>query len=117
MADEPIAKFQFAEIQILRKNLAEKPIAFDGDFNFDIKVEIRVHGESKHVIPFVYVNIRDGDKTQPLAEFLIICLFNVENFDTAIIGDEEDKKIWHVPKLMQDIIKPMSISTVRGVIY
>src|SRR5215212_5181117 len=99
MADELIAKFEFTEIQIFRKNVVEKPINnFEGNFKFGLRVDIRVHAESKHVIPFVDVTISDGNKPGHLAEFLIICLFHVENFDTAIIWDEE-KKIWHVPKL------------------
>ncbi|MEJ7739912.1 MAG: hypothetical protein WKF97_20995 [Chitinophagaceae bacterium] len=116
MEDTPQIEFRFTGIQIISKKMEETPKDFTSVvFNFDIRIENRIRAESDLVIPFVFVNIRFGDKIEYLASFIIACLFRVSDFKKYIILNEN--KVYDVPRNLTAIIHPVSISTARGVIF
>jgi len=118
MSEEEPINFRFAAIQIISKSLAEvKPEIINKSFNanFDIKVDTRVNADLHFVIPFIMVKIRDGDESESLAEFTIACYFEVLEFDKFIKLNEND--LYQVPAPLESILRPVSISTARGIIY
>jgi hypothetical protein len=113
---EPI-QFFFRNIQILSKYLkepAKDPLS--GVFNFSIRIENRVKPENNLVIPIVFVEIRDGNKPELLARFSIACLFEIVDFASRILYNEENQS-YDIPKELNSIFQPVSISTARGVIF
>lgn len=116
MSDTPI-KFSFVDIQIISKKL-ESPLIFNeikGDFSFEIQVEIRIKPELSLVIPYVSVKVKDINNSEPLATFIIACLFHVIDFNHVVKLKENG--VYHVPQELEKTIKPVSISTIRGIIY
>lgn len=117
MDSEPI-KFRFASIEIISKKVAP----FHGGnldkkllFNFGIKVETRVHAPLKYVIPFVFVEIKEGDNQESLADFTIACYFEVEDFEKVITLNNDG--LYTVPIQLDSLIRPVAVSTARGIIY
>jgi len=117
MNNEPI-KFRFVSIQIISKSIAALlPENLDRQlfFNFDIKVETRVQAPLKFVIPFVSVKIRQGENPESLAEFVIACYFEIEDFENVITLNDDG--LFNVPVQLDSLIRPVSVSTARGIIY
>lgn len=108
-------KFRFAAIQIISKTLEPRPEKIEGIFNFDIKAEIKVGESHNLVMPHIYVKIKDADNPNPLASFIIAFLFEVIEFSTLIKINENG--LYDIPKELEDTIRPVSISTARGIIY
>jgi hypothetical protein len=107
---------KLVEIVIFRKSLNDMPIApLSGIFAFDVKVDVRVQAENKLVMPFVEVAIRDGEKSDHLADFRIACIFVIPEFETKILLNE--KNVYVIPPELEKRIKPIAISTARGIIY
>lgn len=108
--------FRFASIQIISKTVVElSREAIAPSFNFDIRVETRVKAPQSLVVVFVYVNIKDVDKKDPIASFVVACLFEITDFDKIILLNEENVHI--IPPQLSSIFTPVSISTTRGVIF
>ena len=108
--------FKFAAIQILSKRVLEMPPGKAGTvFSFEIKVEVKVQLSMKLVIPHITVQIIDDETKKELAEFVIDYLFEVEDFDKVIVKNTHG--LYVIPELLENIIKPVSVSTTRGIIY
>lgn len=109
-------EFRFVGIDIKSKMLNElgntKP---DASVTFNIRVESKVAQDQGIVIMNVIVKIYDAVDSQTFAEFNIDCLFHIIDFEKHI--KLNDKSLFVIPPFLESIMKPVSISTVRGVIY
>jgi hypothetical protein len=117
MSEEKI-EFRFSGIQVMAKNLY--PLAVNRPvpilFNFEVKVETRVQPEVGFVVMNVIVTIRDNDYLETVcADFSVWCLFQIIDFDKFIKKTAGGEYL--IPELLDKTIKPVSISTVRGIIY
>lgn len=116
MSENPI-KFRFAGIEIIAKSLSEiRPTnLINTNVLFDLKIEVKVQAELKMVLPYVTVKIRSAEIPDYLASFIIACFFEVEDFDNAILLNEQGLHV--IPPELDMTIRPVSISTARGIIY
>ncbi len=115
METQPI-KFRFTGIQLLSKemrSLVAEPLTAEM-FNYNIRVETRVQAKTKSVLIFVFVNISDN-KENYLAKIEAVCVFEIEKFDEVLKLNENN--LYDVPGELNDTIRPVSISTVRGIVY
>lgn len=115
MSDDQVINFRFIAIHIVSKSLMPLTEPLSGIFIFEIKVEVRVVPEKGIVMPTVDIMILEDKTKKELANFKIACSFEIVDFDTVILKNEEGKFL--IPKPLQDIIQPVSISTARGVVY
>ena len=119
MSDEKIIEeqinFRFASIHVMSKRVDELKIENLGKaFNFQVTVETKVQPTGKLVIPYVYVKIMFVDNTDSIADFTIACAFYIEEFEKVILPNELG--VYTVPQDFDNLIRPISISTARGVI-
>ncbi len=116
MDEEKLIHFRFTAIHILSKKL--EPLTKEGipqEFTFQIKTEVKVQEQINVVIPHVMIQIMNDKTQKELAEFTVGCFFEIEDFNNAIIKNEEG--VYIIPQSLLGIILPVSISTVRGIIY
>src|SRR5690349_10944228 len=110
---EPI-QFQFVGIQVLAKSMEKIPQGgLNREFNFDLKVDTKVNTSLKLVMPVVSVSIKQREIH--LGSIVVACLFEVVDFDNRIIKNEEG--LYVIPPHLENIIRPVSISTCRGIMY
>ena len=117
MSEEQL-EFRFSGIQVMSKNVYPldegKPVP--SIFAFEIKVEPRIQPEQALVIMNVMVTIKDNDNPDKIcADFMVWCAFQVVDFEKFIIKNADGNYL--IPDGLDQTIKPVSISTVRGVIY
>jgi hypothetical protein len=115
--DNVQVRFLFVGIHIISKNMLELPQPPTNGvvFNFNLKVETQIQAENKLVISVVSVTITDQQRSLDLANFKIACLFQIDNFREAIVLNDEG--LYIVPPNFEATIRPVSISTARGIIY
>lgn len=115
MSDEPI-QFKFTSIQIISKSLtsihADKS---NVSFDFEIKIDTKVYAPNKLVLCHVNIVIKEKESSDIVASFVVACFFEVIDFDKHIKLQENG--LYQVPDTLESIIRPVSLSTVRGVIY
>jgi hypothetical protein len=117
MSEENI-QFRFAGIEIISKSLSEirySGIPISNSVNFEVKVEIKVQAERKMILPYITVKIKSIDNGDILASFVIACFFDIPNFEADILLDEQGLHL--IPTALDLTIRPVSISTVRGIIW
>lgn len=115
MDNSPI-NYGFIGITIVSKSMEEvPPEGITNLFHFEIRVEIRAESAKNLVIPFVFVNIKNSDKTKSLAKFIIACLIEVKDFGKKILLNKEN--LYVIPDDFSITLRQMSLSTARGVIY
>ncbi|HLX90807.1 MAG TPA: hypothetical protein VKR32_03945 [Puia sp.] len=110
--------FKFIGIQINSKSMEPLPPGRQvfNDFNFNVTAGTTVNAENKIVMAMVTVIISEHPGPGPtLATFLISCVFQLEKFDEIIKKDE--KGIYTVPPEVDNLFRPVAISTCRGIIF
>lgn len=116
--NEERIEFSFTAIQVISKTLyplIEQEV-IPTVFNYEIKVETRVQPEKRFVINNIIVVIRDDGKAEKIcAEFQIWCYYQVIDFDNIIKKNEDG--LYLVPDILEQTIRPISISTTRGLIH
>lgn len=115
-ANIELINFRFNTVQIISKRVAEmQPEILNKPFNFQITVEIKVQRPSKLVIAYVYAKILFEGNPESVADFTVACGFQIDEFEEYIKTNEAGISI--VPQPFDELIRPISISTARGVIY
>ena len=114
MSEEKVI-FRFIDIRIMTKNL--NPIGNENptDFNYTIQAGIRIHSEKEAIIIEVIASITNVTKTYIFAEFNVWCVFHINDFNNKIIKNAEG--FFVIPAELELTLKPVSISTTRGIIY
>ena len=110
--------FQISLIDITYKKMLPQPReGFGGTFfSFDLTTEAAAQKDLSLVLIFVKVNIRDENKEQVLASFVVSCGFKVEKFNELVTFDEKNK-ISIINEKFIAFVKAPAISTIRGVVY
>ena len=115
MNEEKI-EFRFVGIQTMSKSLFPLPeLKIVEGFNFDIKAGVRVQAIQSLVIMDVEVKIMDPENLYMYGYFNVWCLFSIISFEKVIRLNKDG--LYDVPNALEQTIKPVSISTVRGVIH
>lgn len=110
--------FRFVGVQIMSKyvnQLAEgKPI--QTQYVYEVKLDTRIDPKQQFVIVSVIVSIIDSDNIENIcANFTVWCIFQVIEFEKYIRLNGEGAYV--VPEILERTIRPVSISTTRGIIY
>lgn len=114
--DNPVINYRIVGIELVYKSMEPMPPhAIGNQFLFDLRVEIKVSAENKLVLPFVTIKIRGKEDNFEFAKIGVSCFFEVEDFDKYIVLDE--KGLYKIPSVLEAAIRPISISTVRGVMF
>ena len=117
-------QFRLANIMILSKNVNElkalqqiknKEDEIKFNYNFTINIDTKVNAGLSIVIQNVHVIINDIDTLDVLAEFKIAFFFEIIEFDKFISLNKDG--VYHIPIQLDSILKPVCISTARGIIY
>ncbi|WP_394773788.1 hypothetical protein [Flavobacterium sp.] len=109
-------KFKFKNIELTSKEMVEPPPDLPYvSFKYNIRVETRVQSEIKSVLIIVKVIISDEKTDVFLAKVNAICVFEVVDFEKHIVLNEDG--LYTIPPSLENTIRPVSISTVRGIIY
>lgn len=115
MSEEQI-EFRFAGIQTMSKSLVALQLGeTTADFIFEVKVETKVQAEVGNVIVVVIVKIINVNKQSVLAAYEICCIFQIIDFNNKILKNEAG--LYVIPDILQKTFLPVSISTVRGIIF
>jgi len=114
--DNPVINYQLVGIELVYMSIESMPIKGVGTkFTFDLRVEIKVNAQNKLVLPFVTIKIREAKDNVELAKIGVSCLFLIQDFEKYIVLNE--KGLYHVPPVLETAIRPIAISTARGVMY
>jgi hypothetical protein len=114
MDSTPI-EYSLTGIEIISKQMTEKPPNIGKVFRFGLTMHIRVRREDKKVIPFVNVKVKLEETDETVAEITVAIIFDVPNFDKEILLNKEG--LFVIPPQLEHAINPISISTTRGVMY
>ena len=114
---KPDIKIKFQTINVLSKTMNPKPPGPFNDelFHFDINGHTIVQPEKKSLVSVVTVNIRELNKENVLASISIASEFLLENFEEIL--DHPKDNVYNIPIELDVLIKTMSISTARGVMF
>ena len=117
MEDESKYLIKFTGIDLVCKELAERPPEMEPlpIFNFEIKVENKVQASHNLVLTLVYITITEAGKPAILAKLTSNCVFQIENFKDVITLQENG--LFHIPNNLDAILRPVAISTTRGILY
>ena len=121
---EEEVQFRFANILLTSKTVKELNVLNaiidlrNINFTFTINFETKISVDIKNVIINVHILINevaaDGAITM-VSEFKISNFFEIINFDKVIKLNKDG--LYVVPPNFENIIRPASISTARGIIY
>jgi hypothetical protein len=114
--DEKNYQVRIEGIDIIGKSLYKFQIFEKDTFGFNIKTQLVGDSEKKVIVVFVAIEIkRLNDKNDLLAEMLVGIGFIVENFTEVFNKDENGIHI--IPAEFENMVKTISISTVRGIMF
>ena len=116
MEKEPVS-YRIAGIQILSKNMIAQlePLSEKTLLNFDVKVESKIDEAKKYVFAIVNVKIRRGEETDALAAIDTVCAFEIPDFEKHIVRNLDGNFV--IPVNLESAIRPIAISTTRGILY
>jgi hypothetical protein len=114
----PQAKIRFRAIELLSVNIVRRPdnlLIIPSEFHFDVNAELRVNPDLKFLLIIVNINAREINTENVIASISVGCVFDVENFDEIVKKGEGN--VFNVPPELDALLKSISISTTRGVMY
>ncbi len=116
MDDIKIA-LRFVGLYIVSKEMSEMPLdlSLTPVFNFDIRVESKVQAPRNLILSVVHVSISELNKPLKLANISTACLFEITDFINVVKPNEAG--LYVIPEQLEALIRPVSISTTRGIIY
>lgn len=106
---------RFDGVELIEKHLF-KGIASEHDkFTFDTKVQTLIDPIKNILVAFVSVGIRKEDGSETFAT--IICAFGYHIAELSSLKDEIDQNKYNIPPELDNMVKQISISTMRGIIF
>lgn len=114
--NKPDIKIRFKSIEILSKTLNLRP---QGDFNdeafhFDLNGQLHLEPSIKTIFSTLHIKIRQFNKNEILGSLSVVSEFIIDNFD-EVIEKIDDKYL--IPAELEVLVKTMSTSTARGVLF
>jgi hypothetical protein len=116
--EDNAARIRFAGIEIASKNMLPRPMESmtpPTTFHHDITAISQVNPQIKLVLVTVNITIREDGKDYGCFSISVICAFEIENFDVIIKKLSEGQ--YHIPPDIDAMLKSVSVSTARGIIY
>lgn len=108
--------FRLVGLQIMSIFLETAPeIPQEFKFVFELTIENKVQADRNIILVFVYVKIYNDDKTKILGKLDTVSFFEVLNFTDFVKQNENG--IYDVSPDLDKIIRPIAISTTRGIVY
>lgn len=109
-------EFRLSGMEILQSEIVELKTKMEGsiNFQFDIKIEMKVNLEEKNIFIAPYVKIRIDNNPEYVGKLKIALAFTFTTFD-LYFGDNSKEN--QLPKSIQDTLNNISISTLRGVMF
>lgn len=102
-------------IDIIEKSIFRSNIK-DGEVqNFEIKTQTLVDDSKDLIIILVQVKVKKAEEPNEIAKVIIGVGFNIENFKNVFEKNEKD--LYIIPPNFENMLKTISISTMRGVMY
>lgn len=118
MADNEKIEFKLIGIQILNKALnplpENHPINPEG-FRYEVKVEDKVQANNEFVLVFVHAKINNEERTILFGNLSVVYFFHILKFNDFI--KLEENGTYTIPPFLDALIRPVCISTTRGIIY
>jgi hypothetical protein len=111
------AGLKLASIELLKTsiNLPPGPEVSLASFNFNLNLETRADATNKIIFVIASVEIKSEDQSNTLGSLVVSCIYNIDNFD-EVVTVEADGKL-DIPQQIIEILKSISISTTRGVMF
>lgn len=115
--DKPEVGIKFKAIELLKKFMLQRPDKGLDDevFHFDIKADLKVNPVEKALLIVVDIDVREFNKETVIASISVGYVFEVENFETAIVKKEET--VYNVPTDIDFLLKTVAVSTTRGIMF
>lgn len=83
------AQLKIHTVELISKALNPPAEDFQGEyFSFDYQIDARANAEEKLFFMFATIGVRDMDKKQRIANFVVACVFQVSNFAEVIKSNE-----------------------------
>lgn len=115
--DNPEINVRMHGIQLMETFIKSMPKGFEGiEYNFNINVETKIDKNKKIIVSVVNVEVKELHKDYILALISVGIGIEIMNFEDVII-DEGDSVNLIIPPQLDAIIKTISISTTRGVMF
>jgi hypothetical protein len=114
MAERSFA-FKMDGIDILERFVVKTKITENDVFNFDIKAQSNADLTKRLVVMYVAVSVKRLNNPDTLARMLVGFGFLVENIQEAF--DKTDDGKYTIPVDFENILKMISISTMRGIMF
>ncbi len=118
MSEQDNIQFKLVNIQIVSKVLNAMPenfpLVYDG-FRFEVKVEDKVQAANEFVLVFVHSKISNEDRTMTFGDLSVAYFFHILKFNEFI--KLEESGTYTIPPYLDALIRPVCISTTRGIIY
>lgn len=108
-------RYRLDGIDIMEKSLYRYVLKENDTFNFEIKTQCLVDDAKDLIVVLVLVNTKKAGEDKILGKIVIGVGFAIENFKDTIKKNE--KGLYVIPKDFENLLKAISISTTRGVMY
>lgn len=109
-------KVRIDAIELVQKALYRNEVFEKDLFNFEVKTQALGDSEKSIVIVIIVVEITKFNESKDLvAEFTIAVIFKVENFKEVF--DKDENNLFIIPLEFENLVKTISISTMRGIIF
>lgn len=114
--EEKKINFQVKGIELLNHQLLmpQKQIPQDVVFHFNIGLEQNLDKNNNLIVIITNVEItQNGDTSNHFARASVACIYSIENFDAAVLIDDQDVKI---DEQFSWTLNAISLSSTRGVL-
>lgn len=103
-------------VELISSSLNQRPATFQGTtYNFNIRVDTRLDIERKLIVSLVKVEITEVQNKDILYSISVAIGIEVLDFEKVIKPTQEKEPI--IPQQLDAVVKTVSISTTRGVMY
>lgn len=112
---EQTFNIRFDGIELIEKHLYKDIANPDDQFSFETKVQTFVDAIKNLLVAFVSISIRKENGDTPFAT--IICAFGYHVAELASFKDESEPDKFNIPPDLDNMVRQISISTMRGIVF
>lgn len=106
---------KFHGIELVEKEVGKGDVLPTDIFNFDVRTQSAVDSTRSLIIIFVSVSIRKNSEEKNIAKLTCAFGFQIEEYENIVIVDEN--KVAKIPSDLENLLKNISISTIRGILF
>ncbi len=112
---EKIYNYRLHGIDLMEKCLYQVPIDINTQFNFTVSTQGAIDNNRKIVVIVVDIILKKLNDTEVVAKFTGALGFELQDFENVL--DKSDNGVYLLPDVLENNLKMISISTMRGIIY